>query len=285
MIPDYHMHLESDETTAPCPYTVERVAIYADAARQAGLPEFGISEHGHRFVEFRRSMEPLFGSGFRQHPQVRQWLMREFRESLERYAGAIVEARRQGLPVRLGVEVDYVPGQEEAIREAVAQAPWDYVIGSVHFLDGECIDCGPEIAWPGADVDRVWQRYYEVMAQAAASGLFDVISHPDLPKKFGHRAVHFPQEAFDKFLQAARARGVAVEVNTAGLRKPVHEIYPGLEILRRMVRAGLDVHVGSDAHDPKEVGAGFTEAVSWMKAAGVERVVRWRGRAREYAAL
>ena len=279
------MHLESDELGPPCPYTVERVAVYVDAARRAGVPEIGISEHAHRFRRFRPVMEGLMAPDAPQHPEVRRWLSAEFREDLERYAGAVIDAQSRGLPVRLGIEVDYLPGMEDAIRQALSGIPWDYVIGSVHFIDGACIDCSPSITWPGADVDQIWQRYYRLMAQAARSGLFDVISHPDLPKKFGHRPRHFPEEAFEEFLQAAAESGVAVEINTAGLRKAVREIYPASELLRRMVEAGLDVHVGSDAHDPSEVGADFAQAVEWARAAGVRRVVRWRARRREYHEL
>ena len=285
MLPDYHMHLESDEFPPPCPYTVERVSHYVEAARRAGVPEIGISEHAHRFREFRPVMEELFAPDRPQHPEVRRWLAAEFREVLARYAEAVVAARDRGLPVRLGIEVDYLPGQETAIRQVLASIPWDYVIGSVHFIDGGCIDCSPAITWPEADADRIWQRYYRLMAQAARSGLFDVISHPDLPKKFGQRPRHFPEKAFEEFLREARAHGVAVEINTAGLRKAAREIYPAAGLLRRMVEAGLDIHVGSDAHDPSEVGAGFAEALEWARAAGVRRVVRWRGRRREYQSL
>lgn len=285
LLPDYHMHLESDEHAPPCPYTVERVALYVEAARRAGVAEIGISEHAHRFGQFRPVMEELFAAGRPQHPQVRRWLQGDFQEDLGRYAEAVLGAQARGLPVRLGIEVDYLPGQEDAIRDALAGVPWDYVIGSVHFVDGRCIDCSPSITWPEADVDVIWERYYQLMAQAAASGLFDVISHPDLPKKFGHRPGRFPEAAFEEFLQKARAAGVAVEINTAGLRKPAQEIYPASALLRRMVQAGLDVHLGSDAHDPFEIGAGFERALQWARAAGVRRVVRWRHRRREYQSL
>ena len=285
MLPDYHMHLEGDDVTAPCPYTPERVRLYAEAARRAGVAEIGISEHAHRFAEFRPVMEELFGEGRPQHPEVRRWLSAEFREPLRRYADAVLAAREQGLAVRLGIEVDYLPGQEAAIARALEGIPWDYVIGSVHFVDGACIDCSASITWPQADGEALWERYWRLMRQAAASGLFDVLAHPDLPKKFGHRPRHFPQAAFEDFLREAASRGIAVEVNTAGLRKPVGEIYPAEELLRRMVEAGLDVHLGSDAHDPSEVGHGFERAREWMRRAGVRRVIHWRGRLREHRSL
>ncbi|WP_324717524.1 histidinol-phosphatase HisJ family protein [Carboxydochorda subterranea] len=282
---DYHMHLVSDETRAPLPYAPQRVERYVEAAFGAGVEEIGITEHSFRFAEFRASMAPLWEEGTGQDPQVRAWLEHEFEEPLERYVGAVRRAMERGLPVRLGIEVDYVPGAEEAIRQALEGVPWDYVMGSVHFVDGMCVDCDPAIGWPGADVDRVWLRYYELMGQAARSGLFDVLSHPDLPKKFGMRPVRFPEESFERFLQAARGAGTAVEINTAGLRKPAHEIYPARSLLSRMVAAGLDVHLGSDAHSPEQIGAGFEQAIAWAREAGVRRLVRWQSRKRRYQPL
>lgn len=282
MVGDYHMHLETDQDRPPCPYEAWRIMEYVDRAERCGIPEIGVSEHSFRFAAFSDSMASLVADEVPQDPAVRRWLGAEFREDLGRYADAVLQARAGGMPVRLGIEVDYVPGAEEPIARALAAIPWDYVIGSVHFVGGRCIDCDPSIGWPAMDVDEVWARYYETMAMAARSRLFDVISHPDLPKKFGMRPRQFPQEAFDTFLREARESGTAVEVNTAGLRKPAREVYPAVALLRRMVEAGLDVHMGSDAHEPGEVGAGFGEGLALLRQVGACRVVRWRGRRREY---
>lgn len=282
---DYHMHLEQDDQRLPLPYRVDRIRVYVEAARARGVDEIGITEHGHRFREFRPAMAGLFEGDAPQHPRVRDWLGADFQESLERYVRAVLDAREQGLPVRLGIEVDYLPGQEESIRRALGLAPWDYVIGSVHFVDGRCIDCGPDVTWPEADVDEVYQSYFERMAEAARSGLFDVLAHPDLPKKFGHRPRRFPTEAFSRFVEACREADVAVEVNTAGLRKPAGEMYPAPVLLAVMVAAGLDVQLGSDAHDPEDVGRDFGRARELAARAGVRRLIRWDGRRRTYREL
>lgn len=281
---DYHMHLERDEHGGPCPYTPERIARYVEAARRRGVDEIGITEHCHRFREFRPIMADLF-EGRRQHPEVVRWLEGDFREPLQRYVEAVQQARAAGLPVRLSLEVDYLPDRVDQIRSALQGVPWDYVLGSVHFVDGQPVDFSPDVTWPEADADAVWRRYFQLLAEAAGSGLFDVVGHIDLPKKFGHRPRVFPREDFRAFLQAAARRGVAVEINTAGWRRPAAEMYPAWELLAEVVAAGLDVQLGSDAHDPAEVAEGFDRALAQARAAGVVRLVRWSGRVRRYEEL
>ena len=281
---DHHMHLEPDEHTGPCPYTLERIAMYVEAARREGVDEIGITEHCHRFREFRAIMEDLV-YGRPQHPAVARWLGGDFREPLHRYVEAVQKAREAGLPVRLSLEVDYLPDRVEAIRSVLRGVPWDYLLGSVHFVDGQSIDFSPDVTWPEADVEAIWRRYFELLAEAAGSGLFDVVGHIDLPKKFGHRPHGFPWEPFRAFLQAARRAGVVVEINTAGWRRPAAEMYPAPQLLAEVVAAGLDVQLGSDAHDPSQVAYQFDRALAQARAAGVRRLVRWSGRVRRYEEL
>lgn len=282
---DYHMHLEPDDMPPPCPYTLERLAVYLRMAADRGLEEIGITEHCHRFREFRPIFEELVGQAQSAAPAVARWLQQDFQEPLERYVEMAVEARRRGWPVRLGLEVDFLPQRAEAIREVLAGYPWDYVVGSVHFVDGHAIDFAPDVTWPQADVQALWQRYFQLVEQAVRSGLFDVIAHLDLPKKFGHRPNPFPEAAFQRVVQALRETGVAVELNTAGLRWPAGEVYPQPRLLQILVEAGADVQLGSDAHEPAKVGEGFEVAVEVLRACGVRRLVRWRGRQRHHRPL
>lgn len=271
------MHLQADDLYEELPYTVERIAVYVEAAKAAGVDEIGITEHCHRFRAFQAIMRPLLEGRPGQHPAVVRWLMSDFRLDLEQYASVILEARRQGLPVRLGLEVDYLPGCDEALARALEGIPWDYVLGSVHFVDGQSIDMSPEITWPRADVDQLWKRYFQHLAQAARTGLFSCLAHPDLPKKYGFRPSTFPWEAFHEVLAAAAATGTGFEINTAGLRKPAGEIYPARELLAAAVQRGLAIQLGSDAHAPEEVGAGFAAAMALARSAGVTSLVRWEG--------
>ncbi|MFO7246850.1 MAG: histidinol-phosphatase HisJ family protein [Thermaerobacter sp.] len=272
---DYHMHLERDEVTGPCRYTPERIAEYVEAARRRGVGEIGVSEHCHRFAEFAHVMEDLW----RPEPVAGAfWLPGQFNHRLEQYVEAVLAARRRGLPVKLGIEVDYLPGREEELRRLLAPYPWDYVIGSVHFLDGWAIDVGPEYGWPRVDVDEAYRAYFARLRQAALSGLFDVLAHPDLIKKFGHRPSFDLAGEYEETAAALAAAGVAAEVSTAGWRKPVGEAYPHPDLLRVLQRRGVPICFGSDAHDPDEVALDFPRAVRLARSCGYTRWVRWEGR-------
>lgn len=275
------MHLAPDDQFGALPYTPERIAAYAEQARRAGVDEICVTEHSHRFRAFRPAMAGLLEQpvpGRPQDPAVRDWLSRDFREELDRYVAAVLDARRQGLPVRLGIEVDYVPGQEEALARALDGYPWDCVLGSVHFVDGRSIDFSPRVTWPGADVDGLYQAYFHHLARAAASGLFDCIGHVDLPKKFGARPRTFPWPAFEAFLARAAATRTAIEINTAGFRVPAGEAYPALPLLRAAVARGIGVQLGSDAHRPEDVGRDFDRALALAQQAGATALLSWERR-------
>ncbi|HEY8449160.1 MAG TPA: histidinol-phosphatase, partial [Bacillota bacterium] len=220
---DYHLHLEEDDVIGLCRYEPERIAVYWGMARQRGIHEIGISEHAHRFPEFREVMrhllepEPVAGAW---------WLADQFNQPLLRYIDAVTEAKTRGLPVKLGIEVDYLPGCERSVRAILARYPWDYVIGSVHFLDAWAIDVGPQYGWPEVDVDEAYRAYFRRLQQAARCGLFDVLAHPDLIKKFGHRPSFDLGPLYDEVVATLATAGVAVELSTAGWRKPVGEPYP-----------------------------------------------------------
>ncbi|HEX6972604.1 MAG TPA: PHP domain-containing protein, partial [Limnochordia bacterium] len=132
---DYHMHLINDGHTGRCPYTRERIEAYVAAARARGVDEIGITEHDHRFTAFRPVLDYLLAPEVAErYPSQVEWLSRYFTEDLGEYVEALVSAQERGLPVKVGIEVDYAPGREEALRAALADHPWDYVLGSVHFV-------------------------------------------------------------------------------------------------------------------------------------------------------
>jgi histidinol-phosphatase (PHP family) len=187
---------------------------------------------------------------------------------LESYADAIAQARARGLPVKLGLEVDYVPGHEEETRALLAPYPWDYLLGSVHFIDGLAVDGEPRLH-DELGVEGAWRCYFDRLADAARSGLFDSLSHPDLVKVFGDRAPDFD---YGPIADAIAESGVAVEVSTAGLRKPVGELYPHPDLLAACRVRGVPVTTGSDAHSPDVVGCDFDRARELLRAAGYETV-------------
>ena len=191
------------------------------------------------------------------------------------------------LRVKLALEVDFIPGREDWVRDLAARYPWDYLIGSVHYLSESWdIDNPKRIAlWRERDVFEVWTAYFERLTQAAESGLFDIIGHADLCKKFGFRPANDCAPLYRRFLAAARRGGVAIELNTAGLRKECREIYPSRTFLALAHQAGVPITFGSDAHAPEEVGADFDQAVALARSVGYTHTCRWTRRERTSVAL
>jgi len=276
MILDYHMHLEADDHGERCRFTPERIRLYAEHARVQGAREIGISEHCNRFAEFRPVMEDVLSQA--EGEELEAWYRLSFRESLDAYVEAVLRAKAEGLPVKLSIEVDYIPGKEKVTREILARYPFDYVIGSVHFIGTWGIDVSPEIGWPEADVDRAYQEYFRLLEQAARSGLFDILAHPDLVKKFGHRPSYPLDELYDAVARAAKESGAAAEISSAGLYKPVGELYPAPGLLERFFDRGVPVTLGSDAHAPEHAGRGLHRAAKAAAEAGFRTVTRFDGR-------
>ncbi len=251
-LPDLHMH------TPRCNHATGAPRDYAEAALAAGLPEIGFSEHApmpNGFDAAWRMSEAEVGDYFA-----------EIRELAARYRGRLV--------VRIGIECDFRPGDEPFLRELLAAHPWDYALGSVHFIGDWGFDNPDEIAgWETRDVEEVHLAYYDLVARAAASGLFDVLAHPDLVKKFGHRCdTPRVREAERRMLEAAARAGVALEISSAGLRKPVGEVYPAKRLVAAAADMGMAFAFGSDAHAPGEVGHAWRTCRDLLRAAGVRAV-------------
>jgi len=181
------------------------------------------------------------------------------------------------LTIRLGLEVDYLPGHEAWIRQLAGRHPWDYFIGSVHYVsDSWDIDNPAKLSeWKKRDAFEVWSAYFDRLAQAARSRLFHIIGHADLPKKFGIRPAQDCRPLYERFVMAAAEAGCAVELNTAGLRKDCREIYPCPELLRLAHNRKVPITFGSDAHAPAEVGMNFPEAVALARSIGYTEARRF----------
>lgn len=277
LIIDYHMHLERDDHVDDCRFTVPRIELYVQQAKKAGLGEIGITEHCNRFSVFEPLMRHLTtGEGV--HHVQSQWMARSFRENLNNYVDAIERAKSAGMPVKTSLEVDFLPGKEEATRDILDRYPFDYVIGSVHFLDQWGIDFAPEIGWPEANVDDVYMIYFKTMCQSARSGLFDILAHPDLVKKFGHRPGFDLTELYDELALTLKENGVAAEINTAGLYKQVAELYPNDHFLDRLFDRGVPITLASDAHEPEHVGRAFDKALTAAYKAGYRTMTRFENK-------
>lgn len=275
MLADYHMHLEAGPFTAPW------LARFVATAKSRGLAEIGISEHIYRFDEAQQAYGDWWGEGLPADDLDREprpgtaafaakWWRARGGQSLAEYAGLIRNFAGE-LPVRLGIEADYLPGAEAAIRRVLAQAPFDYVIGSVHWIGPWGFDLlGVRGLWDGHDIDAAYRDYFSLLCRAARTGLFDIMAHPDLIKVMGHR----PSPTLDLtalYHDAAEAMargGAALEVSTAGLRKPVGELYPNPEFLRACHDRSVPLTLASDAHTPADVGRDFDRALELAQAAG-----------------
>lgn len=263
---DLHVH------TARCGHATGEMSEYVDAARTRGLDAICFTDH-----------LPMPAP----YPQYYTMAAHELPAYAEDVAQAALDALERGGPeVLLGIEADWLPGSGDHVERAISEHEFDVVLGSVHFLGDWAFD-DPDLvsryeAW---QPDALWARYFEEVANAAASGLFDVIAHPDLVKKFGSRPTIDPRDWYEDTAIALAGSGCAIEVNTGGLRKPVHEIYPAIDLLKACRRRGVPATTGSDAHAPGEVGEGFDLARRLLVEAGYDSVVCFRGRVASEVAL
>ncbi|HKV45435.1 MAG TPA: histidinol-phosphatase HisJ family protein [bacterium] len=275
-VTDYHMHLERG------PWTLEWLERFVAAARERGLSEIGFSEHPHRFRECRAI-----------YPAPLPWVDGHNTERLDSYLRLIEQARAAGLPVRVALEWDYIPGFEAALERAIRAYPWDYTIGSVHWLpprergdDWWGFDHPDRIGeWERRDVLDAYRQYFRIIAQAAETGGFDIIGHADVIKVFGYRPKADVSELYEATALAFARAGVCAEINTAGWRKPVGEVYPAPPFLRACRRAGVPTLINSDAHLPEDVGRDFDRAAAVAREAGYSEVATFANRVRTMVPL
>jgi histidinol-phosphatase (PHP family) len=263
VIADYHMHLRNPRTEID--HTVEAAECFCEVAAERGVDEIGFSEHVYYF----RQTRSLWTVPYQTERCV---------YDLDVYCEAVVEAKARGLPVKLGLEVDYVQGREDETRTLLEPYPWDYLIGSVHFIDGHGID-GPPPLVEAVGVEETWRRYEATLSAAAASGLFDTLAHPDLVKMFGPTL----EWAWDDLIQALD--GVCLEVSSAGLHKRHGRLYPEPELLAAARRGGISITLASDAHTPQDVGRDLDRAIAHAREAGYDTVTVFEGRRRRQEPL
>ena len=261
---DYHMH------TPLCHHAVGDPTELAATAVARGLDEIGFSEHS-----------PMPKDDFD------NWHL--YDRDFETYIASVEKAQREfpQLKIRVALEVDYIPGHEEWIQKLATRYPWDYFIGSVHYISESWdIDNPTKLSeWRKRDPWEVWSAYFDRLTMAAESGLFEIIGHADLPKKFCFVPQQDCTPLFQKLVNAMKQQGMAYELNTAGLRKDCKEIYPCPALVKLAASAGIPITFGSDAHAPGEVGAEFEAARALAKSAGYTQTCRFNRRQRELIPL
>ncbi len=290
---DYHVHLHPHGTwrgTGPRPgeYPDGHVEAYVDAAIANGADEVGFTEHLYRCVE----ATPALGRFWEREPRrdlaglTEEMVVEDLTLSLEGYVTAVVAAKDRGLPVLLGLEVDFFPETIDAVLDLLAPYPWDFLIGSVHWIGGWAVDHSPsafEFARRG--VARAYEEYFEIETLLAASGAVDVLAHVDVVKKHGHRLAAPPVDLYRKVVEAAAASGTAVELSSAGLHRVVGEMYPAPELLSMFADAEVPITLASDAHYPHEAGRDRATLIEAARTAGYTHRARFRQRARTLVPL
>lgn len=290
---DYHVHLHPHgpyRGSGPEPghYPGGYLEAYVEAAARNGAEEVGFTEHLYRCVE----SAPALGPFWELEPkadltEVTEAFVREERVlSLDRYVDAVVAAKDRGLPVLLGLEVDFFPETIDAVVELLAPYPFDFLIGSTHWVGAWPIDNGgAAFEFERRGVRRAYEDYFAVEEQLAASGAVDVLAHVDVVKKLGYRLGELPIDLYAKVVAAAAASGTAVEVSTAGLWQPAAELYPHQHFLQMFFDAGVTITLASDAHSPEECGRGRDQAIAAARRAGYRERLRFRQRVGELVPL
>jgi histidinol-phosphatase (PHP family) len=273
VLTDYHVHLRPDDADEPAEryFAAENVERYLESAKTAGVDELGVSEHVYRF---RQALSVW------RHPFWEE----QARDDLDAYCEFV-----RGAGLKLGIECDFVPGAEDRTANLLEAHDFDYVVGSVHFIGDRAVDMDEYGVWAQeANPDEVWRRYFEGLATAARSGLFDILAHPDLVKIWGRGRpgpLRDRRVYYETAVEAIVESGIAVEVSTAGLRKPVGEIYPAADFAEMCVEVGAPFALSSDAHTPEQIGYEYGQALALLDSLGVSEICVFERRHRKLEPL
>lgn len=258
---DYHMHLEKG------PFTLEWLKQFWEHAQRRGISEIGITEHAHRFRECWPIYQHLT-EGSDAYSFMKDWLSRDFQHNIETYLELLTAARTEGIPVKIGIEMDYFPESEAEIHQLTNRYDFDYILGSVHVIGKWGFDYSPQHGWDGRDIDQAYRDYFSLVGKAANSGLFDILAHLDVIKVFGKLATEPMTQELTALLTIIKENNLCIEVSSAGLRKPVGEIYPSEQILSMANTCGIPITFASDAHEPASVGANWEDLVTFARRCG-----------------
>lgn len=279
---DYHLHLwphAEREVEA----TLGQVRDYCARAAGAGVVEVAVTEHLFRFTQATEVVGRFWEDqpDPHLHAGTAAYWDHHARSDLESYVEVVETAKAEGLPVVLGLEVDYYPDRMDRVADLLAGYPFDVLLGSVHWLGAWRFDVleEPEVLaeWDARQVDAVWDEYTRAMEELGASGACDVFAHPDLVKIAG-RVPTVPDEFYDRITEAAVRSGLAAELSSAGWRKTAGEEYPAPPLLKRLVERGVPLTTASDAHALPDVADRAADLRRLLAGAGVNRLRGFRRR-------
>lgn len=256
MLVDYHMHLEKGS------FVEEWWLKFYEKAKERNIQEIGITEHGHRFKEFR----PIYNH----IPITEPWCD----STLEEYK-EFMSFLKEKYNVKIGVEMDYFPEKEKEIKELLREYNFfDYVLGSVHFIDhgfGFDIDSN-DPRWTERDIEEIFEDYFDKLEKLIKSELYDVVAHLDLVKLWGGRLPKNIDFLYEKVAKEIVRYNLTIEINTSGLRKPVQEIYPSPRFLSLISSYSIPLTFGADAHTPEDVGRDIEGAYRLAKNLGFKYI-------------
>ncbi len=286
---DYHLHLWPHEESSVW-FKLDQIAAYCEEAAKHGVSELAITEHANRFVDVMSVVGPFWlKSGHEPTSAVMaDYFDFHARSSLEQYVALALAAKESGLPVKVGLEVDYYQDQMDVVSALLAQYPFDVLIGSVHWLGTwqfDDIDNAPQMReWTLRDVDQCWADYASALDELCASNAVDVLAHPDLVKVAGFYATN-PSDFWDLMSESAQRVDVSLECSSAGWKKPIGEQYPAEGFLDRLVASGLTFTTASDAHRLERVGERAGDLAELLEARGVHQLASYSLRERQMIAL
>jgi histidinol-phosphatase (PHP family) len=263
--------------------SVDQLAEYCAYATRLGVTELALTEHSSRFAQ----VDALVRGWWEEDPtparraETRTCWDEELGADLDQYVDCVLTAKAAGLPVVVGLEVDYLPGQMGKVAALLAGYPFDVLLGSVHWLGAWLFDAldwaQAQQQWASRGVEQVWSDYTRAVEELAGTRAVDVLAHPDLAKVAGHRPL-VPDEFYDRIAEAARTCGLAAELNSAGWRKPCGEAYPAAGLLARLHDYGVPITTASDAHQLADLGWRVADLTAAAQAAGYREVTAFRGR-------
>ncbi len=290
---DYHVHLHKHgaydgEGPPPGQYPLDHIEAYVEKALENGALEVGFTEHLYRCVESKA----VLGKWWSEDPRkdlrkyTKSYVRSERVLSLERYVQAVVDAKDHGLPILLGLEVDFFPETAESVAAFLDPYPFDYLVASTHWLGAWGVDLPDQVF----EFDRrgplqSYEDYFATETELAASGLFDVLAHADVIKKQGVFLSDSPLDLYEELAVAAARGGTAVEVSTAGLHQPAAEMYPAEPLLRRFHNHSVPITLASDAHVPEHTGRDFDKAIQLARSVGYTERIQFRKRVGEMVPL
>jgi histidinol-phosphatase (PHP family) len=266
MLTDLHNHLETGTLT------LDYLTKFTDQAKLKGIEHFGISEHAYHFYQTADILQ-------------NDWVNPRRYYDMRDYQNLFHEAWDAHIDVKMSIEMDYTPAKHEEMKRFILAYPFDYVIGSIHWIDDFGIDLKEYIhEWERRDLHDVYKRYFDQVVTLAESNLFDIIGHIDLVKIFKYipKDEEFLLQQYERATNALKESKTCVEISTAGLRKPIGQLYPDKRLLEMCFKKNIPIVLSSDAHFPEHVGADFDQAISLAKSVGYESLMTFtRGERKE----